>query len=1121
MAIESNCEFNQLIVNQINYIINLKINKNFMTKKSLCKCCAILVLLLSMGIGVMAQEITVTGTVSDYDGPIPGVNVVVKGTTNGVITDIDGKFSLNVPNANATLQISFVGYITQEIVVNNQRNINVNLIEDSQALEEVVVIGYGSVKRSSVTTAVSKMDAQALGDRPQARVEGALQGQLAGVMVRSVTGEPGADIFIRVRGAASVNASSDPLYVIDGMPINTLRGVNPADIESIEVLKDAAASAIYGSRGSNGVVIVTTKEGKRGQPRVSLNVSYGVQTLEKRLDLLSSKEWMEFRTKANDSKYLRDATARGKTPSIADDNATRRENMGLSGFSFDYDLDPRWFKYLDNNMRTSHPWHTQQGDADDIGLAMLDWQKEWFRPAGVSDISFNISGASDNTSYMFSTGVFSQDGMVPGTDYNRYSFRMNVESKISKYVTVGMRLSPTYITQNGEGRANGKDTRTHIALVSLPVDEVSTGYYFNTRGNPEYAWHFTGSTASSSSLAYMDNITHDDMFRGTGNAYVRITPLDELKIELSGSANLNDTDRQTYIFTENGRTWYEGEGQRSSAGHITSRQWTTVLQALLNYDKQFGMHDVSAMLGASLDQSNVGFRTTQDFSYPFPNDAIHYTFNMTTVPATGNRVEQMTPNRLASFFGRFAYNYDGRYLLSVSLRRDGCSVFGADSKWGMFPAVSAGWNIARENFFSNLNIDWLNTLKLRASYGATGNNAISNTAAYHTLASVTYSGALGYIVTGGLNPGTTVGSTTTVSGSNLKLGWEKTNSTDIALDLGFLQNRIQLSLDWYTKSTSALLYEVPVMGASGLSSQWANAGEISNKGFEIELNTTNLNGVLKWSTSFNLSYNVNMVKQLGEANTPVYNNFNTIVSVRKVGEPLNVFFLPKNIGVWKTQEELDAYARELGVDRITYDGGGVFKPGDPRYEDINKDGNIDFGTGENSDRQIVGNPLPKFTYGMTNRFAYKDFDLSILLTAQTGGHILGLYGRQCDRPGMSVGDNVMGRWRNAYWSPEDPGDGKTPYIFAEAQRGNADTRWLYKSDYLRIKNVTLGYKIPVNPKFISNLRAYVSIENLVKWDYYYNGFSPEAANSVDAAWGLDYSGYPSARTFTFGLNVNF
>ena len=403
---------------------------------------------------------------------------------------------------------------------------------------------------------------------------------------------------------------------------------------------------------------------------------------------------------------------------------------------------------------------------------------------------------------------------------------------------------------------------------------------------------------------------------------------------------------------------------------------------------------------------------------------------------------------------------------------------------------------------------WWNTLKIRASYGVTGNNSISNTAAYATLTSSVYGGAAGYY---------------TSSLGNADLGWEKTHSTDIAVDLGFLNNRIQLSLDWYTKNTTDLLYQVPVEGASGFSTIWDNLGDIHNEGFEIELNTHNLTGNFKWDTSFNMSYNKNEVKKLGTDNTPIYSGFSgsNYSNILTVGKAVNTYYMYDAIGVWKNQAEIDAYSAAHNGQPVTFEGKQI-QPGDIRYRDVNNDGKYD----KDNDRDYLGSPTPKFVFGMTNRFSYKNFDLSILLTAQTGGKIYGILGRAIDRPSMGAKSNIMGHWRDAWWSEDEPGNGSVPYILSQTTGTTLDSRWLYSSNYLRIKNLTLGYKLPINPKFISYARVYLSIENLAKWDSYYGGYSPEAANVGSgpggaSALGLDYGGYPNARTFTFGINVNF
>ena len=965
------------------------------------KLCLLMLLLISCHLNILAQGKIITGVILDKTGEtVIGASVLVKGTTNGTITDVDGNFTLNNVQENAVLQVSFVGYKTQDIALKGQSNVKVTLEEDTEVLDEVVVIGYGSVKKSTLTGAVAKMDTKGIQDRPLARPETALQGQLAGVTVRTTTGEPGADMQIRVRGAASVNANSDPLYVVDGVPMTTLSGINPADIASIEVLKDAASAAIYGSRGSNGVVIVTTQKGKTGKPKVSFNASVGFQTLEKKIDLLSATEWMEFRTRWNDAYYLSEAQKKGITnASIRDNNATRLANVGVKAGTdnaYLYILDDRWFNYLSQDMRDSHTY-TPTSES----LSLLDWQDEVYRTAIVQDYSLNVSGATDNVSYLFSGGYMNQEGLATGTGYKRFSFRANVESKINKYLSIGMNLAPTYIVTDGSGRANGKDSQAHKTLSSAPVSEPGVGYMTYVQPNGRYGW---ADTTSSPSYILNTDISQNRTLRMVGNAFLRITPFQDFRVELSAAANYYDLDGNKYSFSSSGKGWAKGEGQSSSGSHSTSRIWNTLLQAVANYDHTFNKHGVSAMLGFSSEQSSLGYKTEQGFKAPFPNDAITGSFDGSKVAAGTNTVTEQTPNKLLSTFGRLQYNYDERYMLSGSLRFDGGSVFGVNNKWGVFPAISGGWIISNEKFFKNWDQKWWNTLKIRASYGVTGNNSISNTAAYATLTSSVYGGAAGYY---------------TSSLGNADLGWEKTHSTDIAVDLGFLNNRIQLSLDWYTKNTTDLLYQVPVEGASGFSTIWDNLGDIHNEGFEIELNTHNLTGNFKWDTSFNMSYNKNEVKKLGTDNTPIYSGFSgsNYSNILTVGKAVNTYYMYDAIGVWKNQAEIDAYSAAHNGQPVTFEGKQI-QPGDIRYRDVNNDGKYD----KDNDRDYLGSPTPKFVFGMTNRFSYKNFDLSILLTAQTGGKIYGILGRAIDRPSMGAKSNIMGHWRDAWWSEDEPGN---------------------------------------------------------------------------------------------------
>src|SRR5574344_129213 len=906
-----------------------------------------------------AQNREITGTVVDASGePLVGASVLIKGSSIGGITDLDGHFKIaNVPT-NANLVVSYVGYITQNVNTSGKSSITITMNEDNKTLDDVVVIGYGSVKKSNLTSAVAKMDDKGIKDRPLARAEQALQGQLAGVTARTVNGEPGADMQIRVRGAASVNASSDPLYVVDGVPMSSISSLNPSDIQSIEVLKDAASAAIYGSRGSNGVVIVTTKRGKNGKAVVSLNVTVGFQQVEKKLALLSPTEWMEFRTRWNDANYLTKMTAAGKTGNISDDSATRLSNLGYKAGSTNAYLvtnDDRWFQYMSDATKASHSY-----TATTDPLALIDWQDALFRNAMTTNYDLSVQGGTDNISYLISGGYMKQDGIVIGTDYQRISFRANVESKVNKYLTVGLNLAPTYIISNGAGTANGKDSEIHHTWSMTPVAEADAGLMTNSNGYNKYNW-----AGSNTSPWYVmnTNLNRKRDVRIMGNAFVRITPIEDLRIELSGATTYYDSDKSTYNYTSATSSWAQGEGSVSSGSHTTAREWTTLLQALVNYDKTFGLHGVSLMAGASQEQSNVGFNTEQSFSKNFPNDAIIESFDGSQITAKNNTVTQLTPDKLVSVFGRASYDYDGRYMVSASLRADGGSVFGGDNKWGIFPAVSGGWMISKEKFFKNLNLRWLNTLKLRASYGVTGNNNISNTAAYATMTSTIYGGIAGYYAN-------TLG--------NSDLGWEKTHSTDLALDFGLLDNRIQLSVDWYTKKTTDLLYQVPVVGASGFTTTWENLGDIKNEGVDIELTTHNMTGKFKWDTSFNIAYNKNEVLSLGTDNTPIHSGWNgsgdgsNATNILEVGQPVNEFYMYEAIGVWKTQAEIDAYAQECGVSKVTFQSTNTIKPGDIRYRDVNHDGNFTLA----DDRVHLGQPTPKFTYGMTNSFQWNNFDIT-------------------------------------------------------------------------------------------------------------------------------------------------
>lgn len=1046
---------------------------------------------------VPASAQTTSGKVLDTNGvPVIGAAVMVPGTTTGVTTDIDGNFELRVAPG-TVLEVSCIGYVSKHVTA--AANMSIVLEEDAEMLEETVVIGYGSVKKTDLTSAVSKMDNKGIEDRPMARAEQALQGQLAGVSVRVTSAEPGADPEIRVRGAASISAGNNPLYVIDGVPQSSMTGINPNDIASIEVLKDAASSAIYGSRGSNGVVIVTTKQGQKGKPKVSYSGTVGLSTLEKRMDVFSATEWMEFAIKYMDHRYLQ-LYPKGN---ISDDNETRMKNLGYSapvrsgGNAINFD--DRWFKYLSKDIQAAHTYHD-----DGTELSLLDWQSYAYSPAWQQSHNVSISGANDATKYMFSLGYLDQDGLSPASSYKRINLRTNVESKLNKWLTVGLNLAPSFIINVGAGRGNGKDTRAHHVLTSPPVSDTGVGYNTQYYPNTTYLW---GGTGMRPKVYYEDTAPVSHQLRLQASTFLRANPFDGFQIEATASATYYNNNTNTFSAeTLTNQNWLKGEGVSSSETHSTDYSINTLLQVVANYNKTFGKHNVAAMLGASSELGNIGYSTTQSYGN-LANDVIRGTFtgsNSTTTPTVkSSNVAEKTNTKLLSAFGRLSYNYDNRYMVSASLRRDGYSRFGSQNKWGWFPSASAGWMISNEPFFKNGSLGWWNTLKLRVSYGQTGNYGIGEAAAYSTLTADSYANTLAYYAG---------------SFGNNALGWEKTHSWDVAVDLGFLNNRIQLSVDWYTKTTTDLLYQVPVPSVFGTTTVTDNLGSVLNHGLEIELNTQNIsNRDFTWSTSFNVSYNRNKVLQLGD-NTTVGDYVITrsnmqMNQILRIGYPMYEFFELKYLGVWKTQAEIDEYIAQTGL--VPKFKGAAVVPGDPKYEDVDGDGNVN---DDARDWQVCGDPAPKFVFGMTNRFQWKNFDASILFTAQTGGQILGGFGRAVDRPRMGTQQNAMGHWRNAWWSETEQGDGWLPYPLT-TKESNVDSRFLYSSDYFRIKNLTLGYKIPFK-NFISSARIYLSIENLLILDSYYLGYSPEASNQGGFV-GIDYGAYPSARTFTLGLNINF
>lgn len=1013
------------------------------------------ILMMLLGIlGLSAQDRVITGIVVDeLDEPAIGASINVPDAQIGIMAGLDGDFTLTVPESTKQVQVSYIGYKTQLIPLSNFNGTNpltIHLEQDAVGLDKVVVVGYGTAKKGDLTGSISSIKSDKLDDRDNENVLGTLQGQLAGVEITNVSGAPGGEMEVHIRGAASINASDAPLYVVDGIPVDDLNDLNPSDIESIDVLKDASSSAIYGSRGANGVLLIKTKRAKSDEKlSVSIQASFAIQQMEKKLDVMTPEEWIAWRTDYNNRNYVNQYGYLGAT--AADDYAVR---MAFTGGNLRTNMinDPRW----------SMPGYG--------GLQLIDWQDEAFRLAPKQNYTLSVAGSGDKTNYRVSLGYINQQGIAINTSYQRITARANLETKFWNKFTFGINIAPSASTNKGT-------SPSALNIISMvPVAEPEAGIYTGAEPYSNYKW--AGSRVSPVAILEETQNTVED-YRVNSSAFLRYEIIDGLKVELTGSYNFRSGQTRSFVPSSISNRWTTGEGYYATANRYDLRSHKYLGQLVANYDKDWGDHRFGAMLGASIESAN-SYATRLSATH-FPDNMVP-DFNMSDVDLTTAYASTGYPVRMASFFGRVSYEYAGRYMGTVSLRTDGSSKFGKDKRWGWFPAVSLGWRISQENFWPKNEV--LTNLKLRASWGANGNNSISDGAALGLMSSANYS--FGNTLNNGYAP---------VSLDIPDLTWEKVYSWNWGVDIGFLNNRITLSADYYRKNTKDLLYQVTVPGVIGFSKIWDNIGEVFNEGVELEITSVNIQKPLKWTTTFNMSFNRNKVVDLGN-NETVFVNDN--LQVLQVGQPLRSFYMYDAVGVYQFQEDLYRYPVRNGT-----------QLGDVRYRDVNDDGVID-----DNDRTLVGKPDPDFVFGMTNKFNWRNWDLSIALTAQCGGWLYSVSpGRYIDNPGMGYSQNLFSWWQNCWWSEDEPGDGKTPAI--DSTTGELrDTRWLYKSDYFRIKNITLGYRLPLakKSKYVKSVRFYLAVENVWRWDCYPGGYSPENRGN---------NAYPQARTFSLGANLNF
>ncbi|GHV51076.1 SusC/RagA family TonB-linked outer membrane protein [Bacteroidia bacterium] len=1035
----------------------------------------ILALLLLLCTGtISAQNVTVSGTVTDANNePLIGVAVQLKGTTVGTVTDIDGKYSIAVSGNQAVLVFSYIGYLSQETAVGSQRTINVTMKDGTQNLEEVVVIGYGTMKKKDVTGAVSQMSSGAMKDLKVSHPTQALAGQLAGVQVQQAEGIPGGAAVIRVRGAGSISASNAPLYVVDGYPLGeqNLNSVNANDIESIEVLKDASASAIYGSRGANGVVLITTKSGKMGKTAVNLDAYYGFQNVSKKLELLDAQEFAAFSKEAFNNNYT--------------------DRTGKPG------TDPLSVRPSGNRYR--YPAIYDDAAAMAAIGAGTDWQDEIFRTAPMQNYQLTVSGGNEKTKYLFSGGYFQQDGVVIGSDYERFSARAKIDSELTSWLKVGINLAPTYMNENtiidGHWAGNG------VVLAALATSSIVPVRHEDGTwaSQAEYAVASDGLTGVTNAVANASDIDNSKKtLRLFGNIYAEISILKNLKFKTTLGADIMQW-RSKYFYPSNvpsNGTVAPLPSTARSANTENREVFNYLNENTLSYNAAFGLHELDAVAGYTV-QKNVYNQSRAEAS-DFPDDIIRTLNNGKVRTGTSD----MNEWSLLSYLARVNYRFNNRYYLTASIRADGSSRFGKNNRYGYFPSGSAAYRISQEDFLKDA--EWLSDLKLRASYGLTGNNSIPNYGSIGTMANQNYVYGAG---TGGVVTGLAQNSF-----SNADLTWEKTKQFDLGIDFSFLNSRIGVILDWYNRNTTDLLLEVDIPTITGFERSWRNIGKVNNKGIELSINTVNvLTKDFTWNTGINLSANRNKVLALGPSGDPIQSDGGAgTTHITKIGEVLGSFYGYKQLGVYMNQADLDN-SPHFADSHV----------GDTKYADIDGNGVINA-----DDRTIIGNNEPDFIWGMTNSFAYKQFDLSFVLQGVQGRDVLHL----AKRFGENLEGNqnqmktVLDRWR----SPENPGNGWIPRAnSATTGQSNAiSSRWLEDASFIRINNFTLGYALPqtIAQKWtLQGARLYLSIQNLATFTGY-TGYNPEASYQGDGnsvARGTDYGRYPLNRTVTFGVNVTF
>ncbi len=1049
-----------------------------------------------------AKATTVSGKVLDEKGQgIAGASVMVKGSRSATTTDAGGNFSVQARVGKDVLEISYIGYQNKQVPVSGA-NLGVSMVASDKSLDDVVVIGYGTQKRRDVTAAVSTFDTKTIEEKPITRVDQAMIGQMPGVQVRQQTGMPGSGFTILVRGTGSISAGTEPLYVIDGFPLdvtsqntaggfsngNPLNNINPDDIESIQVLKDAAAGAIYGSRAANGVVLITTKRGQIGKNRLALNANAGVSQVAKKMDVLSPTEWIAEATELENYKWVNSA-ATGRT---ADQTIAQRQAiLGLApnAYNTTYMPDPRW----------SIPGHP--------GLEYVNWQDSAFSTQPFQNYELSSSGGTENVRYFVSGNYLDQKGVLINTGYKNYSARANVEVNANKKFKLGFNLAPTYSVVQAPS-AEGKDNQLMHLYNMIPIVEDSAGMNTGAGKNAVYGW----ANSSVSPVAFLNNViaqvkTTRILYSMYGD--YQIIP----GLNLRSSFNYDQSNQTTKSYTSdfvagNVTDRLNTPGKDASGSYAGFTKQNYVNENTLSYNKTIAEdHSISAIAGMSYSYVHLetfSIKTAGGYANDLVNTLSNAIPSTAGVTVTGTSTE--SNNVLFSYYGRLQYSYQGKYLVSGTVRRDASSRFGVNNQYGTFPSASVGWRISQENFMKN--VTFVNDLKLRGSWGKSGNNNIGDYSAIPTLTTANYSfgGSTATAFTGQVPNG--------LPNPNLK--WETSNTYDLGLDATILKNRINIIFDVYQKKNTNLLLTIPVPAATGTTSNLQNIGQVQNRGLEVGIGAVAYRDRnFTWNINGNIAFNQNKVLNLGGLGTSINipNAFGTGYPpfLLQDGLPMYEYFVIKKIGILTQDDINNSKVAKLPKQAV----------GDEKYFDKNGDGIIDA-----NDRVNGGQPTPKYTYGLTNTFHYKLFDLSVQVYGQHGGSIMSYLARATDNPANGISTNLgiwRDRWTATNQNPNAP-RGKIGFAYTIPY---TTTDWVYSTDFFRIQSITLGYNLKqlVKTGIVSSARVYASLQNWWGWDKYKGGVNPEAQNTnlTSGSYPLpgDYGAMPLNKSAVLGINFVF